>query len=103
MSWTNDTSKSVHEHEQGHFDMGEIAARQYRKACDAILFSKSVNKKFMDSLFSYYDKELEQMNNFYDSTIKQDPYMQSILLEKIAKDLHTLRTYERHGKGLLKL
>jgi hypothetical protein len=102
-SWKRDTAHYILVHEQGHFDMGEIAARQCRKAFAPLLYSKIVNRKFIDSVYLFYCSKLEGMHNFYDSTIKQDSYMQPILLEKIAKDLHALRAYERQGKGLPKL
>jgi hypothetical protein len=82
--------------------MGELVARQYRKACNGLLYNKQVDKKMMDSIFAAYGQKLSYMHDFYDSTIKSEDYMQPALLEQVAKDLHALRAYERTGKGLLK-
>jgi hypothetical protein len=102
-SWIRDTSTRVMSHEQGHFDMGEVIARQYRKACSIASFSRTVNSKYMDSLNTLFAAKFEKSQDEYDSILKQDPYMQPVLLEQIAKDLKSLQAYERQGKGLLKL
>ena len=66
-SWFSDTSSYILQHEQGHFDIGEIHARMLKKYLQITQSQNStLNHHVLNLLFKEYTDELTEMQNLYD-------------------------------------
>ncbi|HLP13232.1 MAG TPA: hypothetical protein VK177_14950 [Flavobacteriales bacterium] len=66
-SWHTGTSVHLLNHEQGHFDIGEICARKFRKAlAEHISANISSTKKFLDSLENAIDETEQELTDLYE-------------------------------------
>jgi hypothetical protein len=99
-SWITDTlNHVVLEHENIHFDIGELYARKMRKELHALLMEGIINHEIygmkIDSLF----KEVEAYQDLYDQETfyGQIKSMQQLWKDRIANELKQLEdfTFER--------
>jgi hypothetical protein len=99
-SWVTDTlNQAVLEHENIHFDIGELYARKMRKELHALLMEEIINHEIygmkIDSLF----KEVEAYQDLYDQETfyGQIKSMQQLWKDRIANELKQLEdfTFER--------
>ncbi len=95
-SWVTDTlNYSVLEHENIHFDIGELYARKLRKELHALFLAKNINHeiygKKIDSLF----KEVKAHQDLYDQETfyGQIKSMQQIWKERVAFELKQLEDF----------
>ncbi|MEM6816867.1 MAG: hypothetical protein AAF600_21170 [Bacteroidota bacterium] len=92
-SWTTTNRNTVLVHEQGHFDLMELVARNLRK--------KLLKKKEQCQEFSFYDEigiaydMYDSLSTFYDKSTKHGIYdmPQNIWNEKIQSGLDSLKDY----------
>lgn len=97
-SWVKNQNDNLLKHEQGHFDIAEIAARNLRKAVSENPYSKNTNlkeiinklyKKNIDFLVSYQNKYDKETNHS-----KNDEYQQlwDIRIKELLKNLEKFKT-----------
>ncbi len=101
-SWTITSEEFVLEHEQVHFDIGELYARKIRKSFDSLNRSKEIDFKIYEQIFNYYDIECGKYNELYDSEVYSieengrvyfDKAQQVIWIERVSKELEELKKY----------
>ncbi len=94
-SWARDTSRALLDHEQLHFDIGELYGRKIKKAFSK--FSRqgdTVMKDYSRVVTTYYGA-CENDNTLYDSETAHgiNPRQQQEWEVKVAKELNRLRKY----------
>ena len=100
-SWYRDNTDYLLNHEQGHFNIGEIVARMFRKRIREIKKNKEyIDKTTLEAVFDFYLKELIETQKFYD---KETSHSINILEQekwddKIESDLNSLRKYKKEIK-----
>lgn len=97
-SWLKDTSAYVLNHEQVHFDIGEIVARQLRKSLieNKYLINKFSAKK-MDSLYHLFSTKFMDLQKIYD---EETQYSFNVAAQfewdlKVSKQLDSLKAFRR--------
>ncbi|MCX6319303.1 MAG: hypothetical protein NTW29_18650 [Bacteroidetes bacterium] len=99
-SWTEERSDYALNHEQGHFDIGEIFARRLRKAIhEKSRFTSYSNVRKLDSLELMYHKLLQKEEETYDlETTKpfRNQASQKMWDQKIKKSLDSLKAFTRN-------
>lgn len=93
----SDKTDYVLNHEQGHFNIGEIFARRLRKRILEI--RNTISKKNylnLDSIYHLYTKMMVEGQECYDkeTDFSNDSLQQRIWDKKIRKSLDSLRTYQ---------
>ena len=98
-SWFIDTSfRYILEHEQGHFDIGEICARKFRKSVMQLKNEKgSLKEKELMRIFKEHSSLLNEIQNQYDQETRfsRDVANQGNWSMKIIKQLDSLKAYSR--------
>lgn len=66
-SWYRDTNSYVLNHEQIHFDIGELVIRMMRKQIDSLSKAKEkLNIKAIERMINSYSDKLKEMQHLYD-------------------------------------
>ncbi len=93
-SWTIVNDKETLVHEQLHFDIAELYARQIRKEFKILVQEECSNFKLYEKI--YQEKVLQHgiMQREYDSKVYFNEKEQKQWQEKIAKELEELKEYE---------
>lgn len=97
-SWSEDTSAYGLQHEQTHFDIGEIFARKLRKAI--LSYKKPINRQTvgkLDSMYYYYRALLDEEQDLYDreTSHSRDIHEQKKWNTVVAKKLDSLKAFKR--------
>jgi hypothetical protein len=89
-------------HEQLHFDLAELCARNFRKAVLEQQFTSASLSRKIDSTYKYYSAKGDSLHNRYDIETNHGLYNipQSKWVEQITSQLILLNAYE---KPMLKL
>jgi hypothetical protein len=67
-SWYKDTSNYALNHEQTHFNIGELTARMMRKQMDSLSKAKArLSIKEIKIVFESYSNKLKEMQDLYDN------------------------------------
>ena len=66
-SWYRDTNNYALNHEQIHFDIGELVIRMMRKQIDSLSKEKEkLSAKAIETIFNSYSNKLKEMQELYD-------------------------------------
>ena len=91
-SWYKDTTNYALNHEQTHFNIGELIARMMRKQMDSLSKAKtkiSINE--IKTMFESYSNKLKEMQDLYDNETNHslnfdtEIRWESMILEKLDK------------------
>jgi len=67
-SWYKDTSNYLLNHEQTHFDIGELVIRMMRKQIDSLSNTKAkFSIKEIETMYDSYFNKLKEMQDLYDN------------------------------------
>lgn len=96
LSWVKEASHSDHllAHEQLHFDITELHAREFRKALENYQVREAI-KKDLDRLYKKNEQARQKMQRDFDAETKhsQNKQAQEKWQEKIQTSLEDLREY----------
>ena len=96
-SWYRDTADYLLNHEQGHFDIVEIVARQLRqKLGEKIKMESNIYSYELKTLYDEYVQKLSEMQTLYDEETlhSQRAKGQEIWNNQIIKQLNNLKKYK---------
>jgi hypothetical protein len=109
-SWFKDTSNYMLNHEQAHFNIGELTARMMRKQMDSLSKAKAkLSIKEIKTVFESYSNKLKEMQDLYDNETNHslnfdaEIRWENMILEELEKlkefeDLYN-EFYIRKAKG----
>ena len=96
-SWYRDTADYLLNHEQGHFDIAEIVARQLRqRLAEKIKMEENLNSYEIKTLYDEYVQKLSEMQTLYDEETlhSQRTKGQEFWNKEILKKLNNLKDYK---------
>lgn len=95
-SWTKTrTDKSVLAHEQLHFDITEVYARELRKSFDSLMVKNKTDKSIFNSVYQKKMNSWKKTQYQYDSQVYGNDVMQQKWIKHVANQLALLENYER--------
>jgi hypothetical protein len=97
-SWGRSKTDFVLKHEQGHFDIAEIFARQLNKRMGEYQFSQTTYKTDLKSIYDGVTKEKEAFQNLYDKETDHSRKKEQQLewLKKIGMTLEELKDFSQY-------
>ena len=91
-SWYKDTTNYALNHEQTHFNIGELTARMMRKQMDSLSKAKArLSVEEIKTIFESYSNRLKEMQDLYDNETNHslnfdaEIKWESMVLERIEK------------------
>ena len=99
-SWGLYKTDYILTHEQGHFDIAEIFARQLNKEISEYQFNRPTCQQDLDKIYKKVLSEKEKMQNDYDEETNHsiNKEKQTEWLKKIGQKLTELNAYSNYGK-----
>ncbi|KAF2519348.1 hypothetical protein E0W68_03085 [Flavobacterium salilacus subsp. salilacus] len=93
-SWTKVDDDYTLDHEQLHFDIGEIYTRKIRKEFDKLNAQGIIDVAKYQKVFDTYLNEVEDYNEKYDNEVYFNEERQALWRKKIKSELEELKEYE---------
>lgn len=97
-SWVKDLTNAGLDHEQGHFDIGEIWARQFKKRLSEIKRNDSTVSVYkLRTLFREYSDSSKKMQEKYDEETNCSQFLsaQRLWKEKIKNELDFYQAFKK--------